>query len=69
MSERDAVIVLASGTEISIEAAVGDIKRAMEYLSDRLNHSPREEAEEIDGYLCDLGHVIELLTSMESRSR
>lgn len=61
--ENDEVIVLPSGTEISIEAAIGDVSRVRQHLSDRVNWSIMEHEQRVDydGFISDLGHVIELL--------
>jgi hypothetical protein len=54
MIGRDEVITLESGTEISIEAARGDLARAIAYI---------EEVGDVDtiGLVADLHHVGELV--------
>lgn len=52
--ELDEVITLPSGTELSIEAAIGDLYRTMEVLDD---HGL------VGGEMADLEHIVELLQS------
>jgi hypothetical protein len=57
MYEYDEVITLPSGTEISIEAAIGDLgKIRADLLSEAV-----EEYVDWSGEISDLGHVMELL--------
>lgn len=53
--ESDYIYTLPSGTELSVEAALGDLSRAVK----RLAEFPDADAE---GLAADLGHVAELLT-------
>lgn len=59
--EDDEVIVLNSGTEISIEAALGDLQRAAEVLADG-------EGGDGDGAASDLHHVGELVRLLVEKS-
>lgn len=50
----DKVISLPSGTEISVDVALGDLARIREYLEEHHN-------DESSGFVSDLNHVSELL--------
>ena len=51
----DSIFVLPSGTELSIEAAIGDVERARSTFVDGC------DPDEVDAHIADLGHVSELL--------
>ncbi len=59
MIERDEIFDLPSGTELSIEAALGDLERTREFLSELSGSSLRESY--CEGLIADLTHVEELL--------
>ena len=50
----DEIVTLPSGTELSIDAARGDLNRAIDYLNEIHDVTA-------DGLACDLEHVKELL--------
>lgn len=54
---QDEIILLPSGTELSIEAALGDLERAENFLADPYTGSE----EEAEGIRSDLIHVRELI--------
>lgn len=66
MIERDEVIVLPSGTEISIEAALGDLSRAASLLSEASLRGARGGSEDREGSIADLEHVGELIGLLAS---
>lgn len=77
--EQDAIFVLPSGTELSIEAALGDLHRAEVALIssvhrpvDRCSQDPKlgPYINEIGGEAeaCDLGHVAELLELLAAKA-
>jgi hypothetical protein len=53
-TEKDTIFTLPSGTELSVEAAQGDLSRAIEFLDSGLD-------EYAAGLVADLLHVSELL--------
>jgi hypothetical protein len=58
--ERDEIVTLPSGTEISVEAALGDLARTREFLAAEYDRS-LGTAEEANALVADIEHVRELL--------
>lgn len=65
--DKDEVFVLSNGREISIDAAIGDLGRVEKFLLDYVNWTPREDDEEADGLLADIGDVRHLLRLLANR--
>lgn len=59
MIEHDYIVTLPSGTELSVEAALGDLSRAA-------GHLLAFHAQNTDGLAADLEHVSELLVLLAS---
>lgn len=56
----DEIVTLPSGTELSVEAALGDLSRAAEFLASE--DSPEDwDGDDPRGLASDLGHIAELL--------
>lgn len=57
MIDRDDVVTLPSGTELSVASAISDVRRARDVLM---------AARRYNGLVCDLDHVAELLDVLSS---
>ncbi len=56
---------LPSGTELSVEAAIGDLSRVSEALDRRLGHPAGVTLPDVEGLKSDLSHVVELLEMLD----
>lgn len=61
--DGDEIVSLPSGSEISTNAAIADLRRAQEFIRDYTANT----GDTVDGLICDLEHVIELVSLFRKR--